>query len=36
MPCNAGNWPSLPAPVNGGYCAQTTPGDYPWAFLTLW
>jgi hypothetical protein len=36
MPCDAGNWPSLPAAVNGGYCVQTTAGDYPWAFLTLW
>jgi hypothetical protein len=36
MPCDTGNWPSLPAPVAGGYCIHTTPGDFPWAFLTLW
>ncbi len=36
MPCGAGNWPSLPAPVNGGYCMQITPGDDPWALATLW
>ena len=36
MPCNAGNWSSVPSAVNGGYCVQTTPGDFPWAFVTLW
>jgi len=36
MPCDAGNWPSLPPTVSDGYCIQTTAGDHPWAFLTLW
>jgi hypothetical protein len=36
MSCNNGNWSSIPAPRNGGYCIQATPGDYPWAFVTLW
>jgi hypothetical protein len=33
-PCTGGNWPSLPAKVNGGYCIQTTTGNQPWAFFT--
>jgi hypothetical protein len=36
MPCSGSNWSSVPAPLNGGYCVQTTAGDYPWAFVTLW
>jgi subtilisin family serine protease len=36
MPCNAQNWPSVPAAVNGGYCVQATAGNQPWAFFTLW
>jgi hypothetical protein len=38
MPCNVGNWgaSTVPPPLNGGYCVQTTPGDFPWAFVTLW
>lgn len=36
MPCNNQNWPSLPPARNGGYCVTTTPGDYPWAFYTMW
>lgn len=36
MPCNNQNWPTLPAPRNGGYCVTTTPGNFPWAFYTMW
>lgn len=36
MPCNNQNWFTLPAARNGGYCVQTTAGDYAWAFFTLW
>jgi hypothetical protein len=36
MPCTGANWSSLPPKVNGGYCFETTPGDYSWAYLTLW
>jgi hypothetical protein len=36
MPCNGQNWPSLPAPRNGGYCITTTSGNQSWAFATLW
>jgi len=36
MPCNSGNWPTLPAARNGGYCVQTTAGNQPWAFFTNW
>ncbi|HLK93574.1 MAG TPA: hypothetical protein VKZ18_27025 [Polyangia bacterium] len=35
-PCNAGNWASIPAARNGGYCVQTTAGNQPWAFFTAW
>jgi hypothetical protein len=35
MPCNNTNWPSLPAARNGGYCVNTTAGQFPWAFVTL-
>jgi Subtilase family/Carboxypeptidase regulatory-like domain/K319L-like, PKD domain len=34
--CNGGNWASVPAPRNGGYCIQTTTGNQPWAFFTTW
>jgi hypothetical protein len=30
--CTGGNWSSLPAKRNGGYCFQATAGDFPWAF----
>jgi hypothetical protein len=36
MPCNNLGWPSVPPTVNGGYCVQTTAGEFPWAFYTLW
>jgi hypothetical protein len=36
MPCNNTNWSAVPPSVNGGYCIQTTAGNYPWAFFTLW
>lgn len=36
MPCNNQNWSSLPEKADGGYCIQTTEGDYPWAYVTLW
>lgn len=37
MPCSGGNWPNpLPAKRNGGYCIQTTAGNYPWAYFATW
>jgi len=36
MSCNYQNWPSIPAAVNGGYCIQSSAGDYAWATFTLW
>jgi hypothetical protein len=36
MPCNTGNWTSLPSAVNGGYCVRITPGDQTYAYVTLW
>lgn len=36
MTCNNGNWSSLPAKVNGGYCVYTTAGEHPWAYFTTW
>ena len=31
------NWPNpLPAKRNGGYCIQTTAGDYAWAYFATW
>jgi subtilisin family serine protease len=36
MTCNGGNWSSIPARRNGGYCVQTTAGNYPWAYFTAW
>jgi len=35
-PCNNQNWPTIPPARNGGYCVQTTAGNQPWAFITLW
>ena len=35
-PCTGGNWSSLPAKRNGGYCIQTTTGNQPWAYFTAW
>ena len=35
-PCDGGNWTSVPASRNGGYCIQVTAGDHPYAYLTLW
>lgn len=34
--CNNLNWSSIPPARNGGYCVQTTAGNYSWAFFTLW
>jgi hypothetical protein len=34
--CNGSNWSSVPAPRNGGYCVQATPGNFAWAFYTVW
>ncbi len=34
--CSGGNWASIPAARNGGYCIQTTAGNQPWAFFTNW
>jgi hypothetical protein len=36
MSCGTGNWSSLPAKVNNGYCVYTTAGDYAWAYFTTW
>lgn len=36
MPCTNDNWTSLPPARNGGYCIQTTPGDYAWAYFVTW
>lgn len=27
---------TLPPQVNGGYCVQTTAGDFPWAYFVTW
>ena len=36
MSCTA-NWPSpLPAKRNGGYCVQTTAGNYAYAYFSTW
>jgi hypothetical protein len=36
MSCT-GNWPNpLPPKRNGGYCVETTTGDYPWAYFVTW
>ena len=34
--CDYLNWASLPPPRSGGYCVQTSAGDYPWAYFVLW
>jgi subtilisin family serine protease len=34
--CNNQNWSSLPATRNGGYCLQTTAGNYSYAYFTLY
>lgn len=36
MVCNNQNWSFIPAKRNGGYCIQTTSGNWPWAFFTAW
>jgi hypothetical protein len=36
LSCSGSNWPSVPAPVNGGYCIEVEAGNHAWAFLTLW
>jgi len=36
MTCNGGNWSSIPAARNGGYCVQTTTGNYSYAYFTMW
>jgi len=36
MPCTDANWTALPAARNGGYCIQTTSGDYAWAYFVTW
>jgi PKD domain len=33
--CAGGNWTSVPAAHNGGYCIQTTSGNQPWAFFSV-
>jgi hypothetical protein len=33
-PCNNGNWASVPAAKNGGYCVQTTAGNQSFASFT--
>jgi len=34
--CTGGNWSSIPAKRNGGYCIQTTSGNYSYAYFTSW
>lgn len=34
--CNYQNWSSVPAKRNGGYCIQTTSGNYPYAYFAVW
>jgi subtilisin family serine protease len=36
MTCNNQNWSSVPGSRNGGFCIQTSAGNYPWSFFTLW
>jgi hypothetical protein len=36
MTCNNQNQYTIPAPVDGGYCVQSTAGDYRWASYALW
>jgi hypothetical protein len=35
-PCTGGNWSSVPARRNGGYCIQTTTGNQSYAYFTAW
>jgi hypothetical protein len=35
-PCTGANWSSIPAARNGGYCIQTTSGNYSYAYITTW
>jgi len=35
-PCTGGNWASIPATRNGGYCIQTTAGNQSYAYFTAW
>jgi hypothetical protein len=34
--CTGGNWGSVPAAVNGGYCIQITAGNQPYSYFTAW
>ena len=34
--CGGGNWSSIPASRNGGYCIQTTTGNQSYASFALW
>jgi len=34
--CTGSNWTSVPAKRNGGYCVQTTAGNYSYAYFTAW
>jgi subtilisin family serine protease len=34
--CNGQTWAAPPVSRNGGYCVQTTAGDYSWAYFSLW
>jgi hypothetical protein len=34
--CTGSNWTSVPAKRNGGYCIQTTAGNYSYAYFTAW
>jgi glucose/arabinose dehydrogenase len=36
MTCAGGNWGTLPAKVNGGYCVYTNAGNHAWAFFSTW
>lgn len=36
MTCSYSNWSTIPAARNGGYCIQTTGGNYAWAYFTAW
>jgi hypothetical protein len=36
QPINCSQNVTLPARRNGGYCIQTTAGDYPWAYFSTW
>ena len=36
MTCNNQNWATIPAERNGGYCVQTTAGNYSYAYFTAW